>query len=681
MIKLMPSPKKTKRKNLLENKDQAYLSRELVQIDSNAPIELDLDSIRFQNANTEQLFELFKTLEFRNLQQKYQPPPENQPKNYQTIMTQEDCLDLIKQIHDKKRFTFDTETTDIHPMRAQLVGLSVSIAHHTAFYIPVAHCGLDARNQLSRDWVLSQFKPLLESPDIQKTGQNIKYDWLVLRRYGIDLSASNLFDTMIASYVLDPSDVSHALDRIALNRLNHKMIKYKDVVGTGKKERSFREIDLELATEYACEDADITGILSNQFQEELHVSGVWDLFEQIEMPLLPVLVDMEETGVKVDRDVLMQLSTYFKHSLSSLKDQIYELAGERFNIRSNQQLGKILFEKLKLPSQKKTRKKTGYSTDVNVLTQLSALHDLPSVLLQHRSLDKLRSTYVDALMALIHPDTGRIHTSFNQTATATGRLSSRDPNLQNIPIRTEQGRKIREAFIPEKGCLLLSADYSQIELRIMAHYARDPILMDAFYNNEDIHIRTASEIFQLPVSEVSDTFRYQAKAINFGIIYGMGAFRLSKELGITRKMAQNYIDQYFSRYQGVRRFIDETVATAEKTGKTTTLCGRIRHLPDINSKNKNVQAGARRIAVNTPIQGTAADLIKLSMIKVHGMIQSKKLATRMILSVHDEIVMEVPADELAFVQQQVKNIMENVWDLNIPLKVNMDVGKNWAEAH
>lgn len=616
--------KKKQKENLLNHKDQAYLSRELVLIDRKAPVQLDLDSIKFKDADTSILFDLFQFLEFKNLQQKYQPPPDNTPKNYQTVLTKEQCLDLIKQIYQKKSFAIDTETTNIDPMRAKLVGLSVAFTSHTAYYIPVAHSGLDARKQLSRDWVLAEFKPLLEDASIQKIGQNLKYDWLIFQQYGIRLS-ENLFDTMIASYVLDPSNVSHALDRIALNRLNYKMIKYKDVVGTGKKERCFSEIDLPLATQYACEDADITYILADQFQKELQESGLLKLFKTIEMPLLPVLVDMEYTGIKVDQSVLKQLSNYFTQSLSTLESQIYEQAGESFNIRSTQQLGEILFEKLKLPAKKKTRKKTGYSTDVNVLTQLAEMHELPALLLKHRSLDKLRSTYVDALITLTHPDTGRIHTSFNQAATATGRLSSRDPNLQNIPIRTEQGRKIREAFIPDIGKKLLSADYSQIELRIMAHYANDPILIEAFCNDEDIHLRTASEIFHQPLSNVTDTLRYQAKAINFGIIYGMGAFRLSKELNISRKMAQTFIDQYFERYQGVRRFIDKTVAHAEKTGKTTTLCGRIRHIPDINSKNKNVQAGARRIAVNTPIQGTAADFIKLAMIQVNQFIQSEKL--------------------------------------------------------
>ncbi|MBF0451963.1 MAG: DNA polymerase I [Candidatus Magnetomorum sp.] len=672
--------KKNQKEKLIQFKDQAYLSRELVQIDQHAPVTLDKTAFRFKEENTTHLFELFQLLEFKNLQRKYQPAAIEQSKSYQTILTQEDCLKLIEQIKDKKRFAIDTETTHIDPTRARLVGLSVAIDPHRAYYIPVAHTGLDSRRQLSREWVLAQFKPLIEDPDIQKIGQNIKYDWLVLKQYGIEFS-TNIFDTLIASYVLDPSAVSHGLDRIALDRLNHQTIKYKDVVGTGKKERCFSEVDIEKATQYACEDADITLIVANQFQKELHTDAVWDLYDQIEMPLLPVLVDMETSGVKVDRSVLSGLSKYFTSELKTLEQQIYVQAGGSFNIRSTQQLGAVLFEKLNLPVKKKTRKKTGYSTDVNVLTQLAEIHELPASILRHRSLDKLKSTYVDALISLIHPVTGRIHTSFNQAATATGRLSSREPNLQNIPIRTEEGRKIRAAFIPEEGCVLLSADYSQLELRIMAHYANDSILIDAFQKNEDIHLRTASEVFQLLPAMISDDIRRQAKAINFGIIYGMGAFRLSKELGISRKMAQAYIDQYFFRYKGVHQFIQSTIASAEKTGKTTTLCGRIRNLPDINSKNKNVQSAAQRIAVNTPIQGTAADLIKLAMIRVHQALKEDHLKSRMILSVHDEIVLEVPENELPDVQHRVRQIMENVWSLRIPLKVNLSSGKNWAEAH
>jgi DNA polymerase-1 len=672
--------KKKQKEKLIEFKDQAYLSRELVTIDQEAPVQWDKKLFQCTQENSNDLFELFQMLEFKNLQRKYQPQVEEHAKQYRTILTKEECLALIDKIKTKKRFAIDTETTHIDPMRAQLVGLSISIEPHTAYYIPVAHTGLDSRGQLPRDWVLAQFKPVIENPNILKIGQNIKYDWIVLKHYGIEFS-NHIFDTLIASYVLDPSALTHGLDKIALDRLNHQMISYKSIVGTGKKERCFSEIDLEMATRYSCEDADITLIVADQFEKELHDEGILNLYDTIEIPLLPVLVDMETTGVKVDQSVLLNFSKQLTVELKQLEQHIYQLAGESFNIRSTQQLGHILFDKLKLPMKKKTRKKTGYSTDVNVLTSLAKIHELPATILSHRSLDKLKSTYVDALTALIHPKTGRIHTSFNQAATATGRLSSRDPNLQNIPIRTDNGRKIREAFIPEKGCMLLSADYSQIELRIMAHYANDPILIEAFKNNEDIHLRTASEVFQLLPGMVSDDIRRQAKAINFGIIYGMGAFRLSKELGISRKMAQTYIDQYFSRYKGVHQFIQSTIERAEKTGKTTTLCGRIRNLPDINSKNKNIKAAAQRIAVNTPIQGTAADLIKLAMIHVHHELTKQGLNSRMILSVHDEIVLEVPENELSVVQEMVKHIMENVWELQVPLKVNLNAGHNWSEAH
>ena len=672
--------KKKQKENLIQFKDQAFLSRDLVRIDKNISISFDQTKFKYNEPDFKVLFNLFKTLEFKNLQRKYQPPPVEQEKNYQTIISEDSFLEIIEKIKRKKKFAIDTETSNIDPMRAKLVGISISFKPHEAFYIPVAHSSLDARRQLSREWVIEKIKPVIEDPDIQKIGQNIKYDWIVLKQYCIEFS-DNLFDTMVASYILNPSDLSHGLDKIALDRLNHKMIKYKDVVGTGKKERCFSEVDLDLATRYACEDADITWIVAEQFQNELKVEGLWDLYEKLEKPLLSVLVDMETTGIKVDKPSLSDLSQHFSKELSALEARIFDLAGERFNIRSTQQLGSILFDKLQLPVKKKTRKKTGYSTDVKVLTQLAEIHELPAIILRHRSLDKLRSTYSDSLMALIHPDTGRIHTSYNQTVTATGRLSSRDPNLQNIPIRSEEGKKIREAFVTEKDWLILSADYSQIELRIMAHYANDPILIESFNNNEDIHLRTASEVFMLSPEEVSEDLRRQAKTINFGIIYGMGAFRLSKELGITRKMAQTYIDQYFLRYQGVQKFIKETIAITENAGKITTLCGRIRHLPDINSKNKNVQAAARRVAVNTPIQGTAADLIKLAMINVHKDLKTKNFESRMLLSVHDEIVLEVPEKELSDIQINIKNIMENVWDLRVPLKVNISYGKNWAEAH
>lgn len=399
------------------------------------------------------------------------------------------------------------------------------------------------------------------------------------------------------------------------------------------------------------------------------------------MPLVPVLMDMELKGICVDKDRLKMLSKSFQHQLEQIEDAVYGIAGETFNINSSQQLGRILFEKLNLPVQKKTLKKTGYSTDVDVLTTLAAYHELPAQILRHRTLSKLKSTYTDALLELIDPHTGRIHTSFNQTVTATGRLSSSDPNLQNIPVRTEEGREIRSAFVPRTGWYLVSADYSQIELRILAHYSEDKILVQAFEEDEDIHARTASEVFQVFPSFLNDDLRWQAKTINFGIIYGMSAYGLSKQLNISQAMADTYIKNYFSRYKGVKAFMQNTIETARRTGKTSTLLNRIRLLPDINSSNRNVRQFAERTAINTPIQGTAADLLKMAMIQVDAAFKKEKLQAAMLLSVHDELVFEVPPQELETVQGLVKAAMENIWELRVPLKVNIACGDNWAVVH
>jgi DNA polymerase-1 len=486
---------------------------------------------------------------------------------------------------------------------------------------------------------------------------------------------------MLASYLINPSKRAHNLDQIALDFLDHKTITYKEISGKGKKDMSFAEIPLEKAVPYSCEDADITLMAYHVLMPLIDNAGLMELYNNVELPLVPVLMNMEMTGVCVDKQKLMDLSKSFEHQLEQLESMIYSMAGEEFNIRSSQQLGRILFEKLKLPVQKKTKKKTGYSTDVNVLTALADKHELPEIILRHRTLAKLKSTYTDALLDLVHPETGRIHTSYNQTVTATGRLSSSDPNLQNIPIRTDEGMEIRKAFVPRKGWTLVSADYSQIELRILAHYAADDILIEAFKNDEDIHTRTATEVFQVFPSFVTSELRRQAKVINFGIVYGMSPYGLSKELGISRKMAKIYIDNYFARYKGVKRFVDQTIRDARNTQKTSTLLGRIRLLPDINSSNKVVREFAERTAINTPVQGTAADLIKLAMIRVDAAFREGGLNSAMLLSVHDEIVFEVPPEELASVKVLVKEIMEGIWNLKVPLKVNLASGDNWAKAH
>jgi len=672
--------KKKQHQNLVQYKEQAFLSKELVKINTRVPIAFNPHDFRFKEPDNTKLASLFKMLEFRQLQQAFPKKTDLSKKRYITVLDKKALSDLVGRLKTSDMFAVDTETTSKDPMQAELVGLSFSMKPDEAFYIPLAHDYPDVPDQLEFKTVLNLLKPVLENPGIKKIGQNIKYDWMVLKRHGISL-AGVAFDTMLASYLINPSKRAHNLDQIALDFLDHKTITYQDVTGKGKKGVSFARVPLEKAGPYSCEDADITLMAYHVLKPMLEDASLVQLFKKVEMPLVPVLMKMEMTGVCVDKKKLRDLSASFGNQLTRLESRIFSIAGEEFNIKSSQQLGHILFEKLKLPVQKKTRKKTAYSTDVNVLTVLADKHELPELILRHRTLAKLKSTYTDALLDLVHPETERIHTSYNQTVTATGRLSSSDPNLQNIPIRTDQGMEIRRAFIPRDGWTLVSADYSQIELRILAHYADDEILIKAFKDDEDVHTRTATEVFQVFPSFITPELRRQAKVINFGIVYGMSPYGLSKELNISRKMAKTYIDNYFTRYKGVKRFIDQTISTAKHTSKTSTLLGRIRHLPDINSVNKTVREFAERTAINTPIQGTAADLIKLAMINVDAAFSERGLKTAMLLSVHDEIVFEVPPEELETVKKLIKEIMEGIWDLKVPLKVNIAPGGNWAEAH
>ena len=607
-------------------------------------------------------------------------PADLSRKDYRAILDAAALTDLIARLTAAETVAVDTETTSADPMRAELVGLSFAVQPDEAFYIPCGHFYLGAPPQLDRGYVLQQLKPLLEDPARPKVGQNIKYDWIVLARHGVELDGV-VFDTMLASYLLDPSKRAHNLDQIALDFLDHKTISFDEVVGKRKDRPTFAHVPLEEAVPYACEDADVTRMAHAVLAQRLGEVGLTELMHTVEMPLIPVLKRMEMRGISVDVDRLHGLSKHFEHQLGVLESSICGLAGESFNIHSSQQLGFILFEKLKLPVQKKTKKRTGYSTDVDVLMTLAKLHELPAQVLQHRTLAKLKSTYADALIGLAHPQTGRIHTSYHQTVTATGRLSSSDPNLQNIPIRTEEGLEIRRAFVPRDGWVLLSADYSQIELRILAHCSADEILIRAFRDEEDIHTRTASEVFQVEPSRVTPELRRQAKAINFGIIYGMSAFGLARQLDISQKMAKVYIDHYFARYPGVQRFLDQTIAEARQTGQTSTLLGRLRRLPDITSANAVVRQAAERTAVNTPIQGSAADLIKVAMIRIDAALSRERLRSAMLLTVHDELVFEVPPEEVGAVTRRVAEIMEGVWDLKVPLKVNVATGANWAEAH
>jgi DNA polymerase-1 len=623
---------------------------------------------------------LFQELEFRELQHTFQKSESERPTEYQVILTQEALTGLIQRLEKCSRFAIDTETTSQNPMKAAMVGISIAMQSHEAFYIPCGHRYMGAPEQLKISDVLDQLRPVLENEHIEKIGQNIKYDWTVFRRHGADLRGV-AFDTMLASYLLNPSKRAHNLDQIALDFLGHKNITYSDVAGKGKTAVTFDQVTLDQAVPYACEDADITLRAYEILQPQLEALDLMELMKQVEMPLVEVLMEMEMAGICLDLDKLYDLSKSFDGQLHQLKEDIYALAGEVFNIQSSQQLGRILFEKLQLPVIKKTKKKTGFSTDVEVLTKLADEHELPALILRHRSLAKLKSTYVDALIDQVDQETGRIHTSFNQTVTATGRLSSSDPNMQNIPIRTEEGREIRKAFIPQPGWTLVAADYSQIELRLLAHYAQDVILIESFLQDEDIHRRTASEVFQVPSESVSDELRRQAKAINFGIMYGMSAYGLSRELGISPKMAQAYIDAYFERYNGVKQYMEKAVEQARQTQRTATMLGRLRLLPDIASRNANVRQFAERTAINTPIQGTAADLIKLAMIEMARALRSQGLQTKMLLSVHDEIVFEVPQDELKTITSVVPQVMEGVWELKVPLKVNVSWGRDWSQAH
>ncbi|MBF0241933.1 MAG: DNA polymerase I [Desulfamplus sp.] len=722
--------KKSLYAKLIENREQALLSQQLVtidqfvdvnglnQTDKESKLNCDpLQEFKLKPYNNQKLTELFKLLEFRKLHQEFF---ERAPKE-EALKVQKDyrCLTKIKEVETLAQeigslvasgepliLSIDTETTSISPILAELVGISISFKPNQAFYIPVGHVepnslpselfNQDTKPepkskivQSDKEAVLNILKPILESPSIKKIGQNIKYDYIVLAKEGIKIQGIE-FDTMIASYLLNPSGRGHSLDQIALDLLGHKNITYKEVSLNAK---DFSEVDIKKAKDYACEDADITLLAYDILQKKIDDENLKSLMQTIEIPLITVLANIEMNGIKVDKSKLQSLSKGFELELENIESDIFRVAGQEFNINSSQQLGHILFERLNLPVQKKTKKKTGYSTDIAVLTELATQHELPAMVLRYRSLGKLKSTYTDALQELINPKTGRIHTSFNQAITATGRLSSSDPNLQNIPIRTDEGRQIREAFIPENGFKLVSADYSQIELRILAHFADDKILIEAFENDEDIHTRTAAEVFQAMPEMVDSELRRQAKAINFGIVYGMGAFKLSNELSISRKMAQTYIDNYFARYSGVKRYMDLTIQKAKEMGAVTTLLGRKRELPDIYSSNANVRGMAERMAINTPIQGSAADIIKLAMIKMDRALNEtcrsdgKKMKSKMILSVHDEILFEVPDDELEELKALAKSVMEGIrvveslFELKVPLKVNIDAGMNWAEAH
>ena len=672
------------RKKVEENGELARLSRELVTIRTDVPVSVEADLLALKEPDRDALRALYEELEFNSLLKtmadtgEEAPARETAPKNYKAITDLRELTQLAARIRTRGQVSVDLETTSLDPLQADVVGICLSLAEDEGYYIPVAHTGEGAESQLGLAPAMTVLAPLLSDPAIAKVGQNLKYDLQVLDRAGISL-AGITFDTMLADYVLFPNRRSHGLDALALEYLDHHMIAYSEVAGKGAKQIPFAEVAVDVATPYGAEDAEITWRLYQDLSPRLDQSGLRPLFDELEMPLLPVLARMERHGFLLDLDHLAAMSKEMEGHIAHLTEQIHIIAGEEFNIASPKQLQVILFDKLGLKPTKKT--KTGFSTDEEVLSKLAQEHELPDKILQLRQYAKLKSTYVDALPQLVNPHTGRVHTSLNQTVAATGRLSSTDPNLQNIPIRTEEGRRIRQAFICPAGSRLVSADYSQIELRILAHVARDAELIQAFTDGEDIHRRTASGVFGIHEGLVTDEMRRAAKAINFGIIYGMGAFSLAGELGVSQREAKETIERYFERYAGVRRWLDETQQSAAECGYVTTLFGRRRDIPELSMKGAQMRAAGERLATNTVIQGTAADIIKRAMLAVDRRLGELADGTNMLLQVHDELIFEVDESRVDSLSEMVRQEMMGAAELAVPLVVDIGVGDNWGEAH
>jgi len=664
-------------KKLAAGVDDALLSLSLVTLEKDLELGASLKDLQAQDPDDHSLRDLFQELEFTRLASEVTPQVTLSRDGYRTIIDEKELSELVHQLRDAGQFAVDVETDDRDAMKARLVGISMSWEPGQAAYVPLGHSYLGVPRQITEDRAREILGPVLADPKIGKIGQNIKYDLKVLLRSQWPLEGI-VCDTMVASYLVNPSKRTHNLAEISTERLSHTMISYTDLTGKGKKQIPFYEVPVEDAAVYSCEDSDVTLRVMQPLLDDLEALNMKDLYQEVEMPLVSVLTDMEMAGLMLDTALLGRLSAELVVKIIDLEAGIHREAGREFNINSPRQLSQVLFEEQGLPALKKT--KTGYSTSSDVLVELSDRHHLPSMVLEYRSFSKLRSTYSDALPALVNPGTGRIHTSFNQTATATGRLSSSDPNLQNIPVRTEIGKKIREAFIAPEGRVLMSADYSQIELRILAHLSGDEELLEAFGNEEDVHARTARQVFGAG-EEVEPELRRRAKVVNFGIIYGMSAFGLSKELGIHPGEAAQIIEDYFSVYSGVKSYIESTLEEARQKGYVMTLLNRRRSIPELESSNPNQRQLGERMAVNTPIQGTAADLIKLAMINIHRNIAEKAPEARMILQVHDELVFEVPLGEEDRTAAFVREAMEGVMELRVPLVVDVGFGANWAEAH
>ncbi len=664
------------RNSVAGNMDNIKLSRELATIHSDMKLDLSLDDLKRAEPDWERLRDFFRALEFSSLARLI-PNSKSAVKtktDYITVTEKKTLTEMLRSV--KKDIAIDTETTSKDPMMAELVGISFSVLPEKAFYIPLAHSYPDVPKQLDKKEVLDELKGIIEDHTIGKTGHNIKYDLIILKQEGLNLKGLS-FDTMLASYLLNPNKANHNLTGVAMERLGMKKLSFSDVLGKDKKD--FSEVTIEKATEYSGEDAAATLMLKKEFEPEIEKQGLSKLLNEMEIPLIEVLADMEMAGVRIDLKLMERFSKKMASELSSIEKRIYFTAGEEFNINSPKQLQEILFEKLGLKPIKKT--KTGFSTNADVLEQLSLQHELPKEIIEFRTLSKLKSTYVDALPRLINPKTGRLHTSFNQTVTATGRLSSSEPNLQNIPIRGAWGTKIREAFIADKGSLLLSSDYSQIELRIFAHLSEDQGLVEAFREDGDIHTRTACEIFDVEPEKVDTEMRRSAKTVNFGIVYGISPYGLSQQLRIHPDEAKQYIDAYFARHSGVKKYIQRLIDDATENGYVTTLYGRKRAIPELRSTNRNMKQLGERLATNTPVQGTAADIIKVSMINIWKRMKKEKLKSRMLLQVHDELLFEVLEKEVKKMEKLVREEMENAIELMVPIRVDLGTGKNWAEAH
>jgi DNA polymerase-1 len=664
---------------LKDGEREAFFSKKLVTLERDVPLECAISHCKIKPFKRDELLKLLHRLEFRSLVAELVTPEEEETVKYSTVFSREALEKLLADLRKAPLVSVDFETTGKDPMAVSLVGIALALEPFSAYYIPLTHSYLGVPEQLDKDYVLGKLKPILENGKIRKYGQNIKYEIIILRREGIDLKGIYL-DTMVASYLLNPAKFNHNLGDIAIEYLGRKMTPISDLIGQGAKEITMDKVEIDKVAPYACADADIVLRLAEFMLPKLKEKGLEELFHKVEMPLVSVLAQMEMEGVLIDKEYLASLSGDFAAELDELGKKIYSLAGEEFNINSPKQLSYILFEKLKLPVIEKT--KTGYSTREEVLKKLALDHKLPELLIKYRELAKLKSTYIDALPLLVNPQTGRIHTSFNQTVTATGRLSSSEPNLQNIPVRTELGRKIRKAFIPKKeGRVLLSADYSQIDLRVLAHVSGDKSLRDAFSKDEDIHARTACEIFGVAKKEVTSEFRRIAKTVNFGLSYGMSSFGLAQDLGISIQEAQEYITKYFQRYKGVKEYIDKTIKATKEKGYVTTLLNRRRYIPEINSSDYQVASFARRAAINTPIQGTSADIIKVAMLRISQKLKEESFRSKMIVQIHDELLFEVPEDELKEVSAVTKEIMESAIKLEVPIKVDLKTGKNWAQLH